>query len=59
MPVASKSAGKEKNMAKEVFVRTKPHMNVGTIGHDDHGKTTLSAAITSYCEKKYGDKVLK
>ena len=34
-------------------------MNVGTIGHVDHGKTTLSAAITSYCAKKYGDKVLK
>ena len=46
-------------MAKEKFVRTKPHMNVGTIGHVDHGKTTLSAAITSYCANKYGDKVLK
>ena len=46
-------------MAKEVFVRTKPHMNVGTIGHVDHGKTTLSAAITTYCGNKYGDKVLK
>ena len=46
-------------MAKEKFVRTKPHMNVGTIGHVDHGKTTLSAAITSHCAKKYGDKVLK
>ena len=46
-------------MAKEEFNRTKPHMNVGTIGHVDHGKTTLSAAITSYCAKKYGDKVLK
>ncbi len=46
-------------MAKEEFQRTKPHMNVGTIGHVDHGKTTLSAAITSYCAKKYGDKLLK
>ncbi len=46
-------------MAKEKFVRTKPHMNVGTIGHVDHGKTTLSAAITAYCAKKYGDKLLK
>ena len=46
-------------MAKEKFERTKPHMNVGTIGHVDHGKTTLSAAITAYCAKKYGDKVLK
>ena len=52
-------SGKEKNMAKEKFVRTKPHMNVGTIGHVDHGKTTLSAAITSYCANKYGDKALK
>ena len=52
-------SGKEKNMAKEKFVRTKPHMNVGTIGHVDHGKTTLSAAITTYCGNKYGDKVLK
>ena len=33
-------------MAKEAFVRTKPHVNVGTIGHVDHGKTTLTAAIT-------------
>ena len=46
-------------MAKEKFERTKPHMNVGTIGHVDHGKTTLSAAITMYCAKKYGDKALK
>ncbi len=46
-------------MAKEEFKRTKPHMNVGTIGHVDHGKTTLSAAITAYCAKKYGDKLLK
>ena len=46
-------------MAKEKFERTKPHMNVGTIGHVDHGKTTLSAANTMYCAKKYGDKALK
>ncbi|HOT62920.1 MAG TPA: elongation factor Tu, partial [Treponemataceae bacterium] len=46
-------------MAKEKFERTKPHMNVGTIGHVDHGKTTLSAAITVHCAKKYGDKALK
>ena len=46
-------------MAKEMFERTKPHMNVGTIGHVDHGKTTLSAAITMHCAKKYGDKALK
>ncbi len=35
-------------MAKEVFERTKPHVNVGTIGHIDHGKTTLTAALTGY-----------
>ncbi|MDR1107345.1 MAG: elongation factor Tu [Treponema sp.] len=46
-------------MAKDKFNRTKVHMNVGTIGHVDHGKTTLSAAITMYCAKKYGDKVMK
>ena len=34
-------------MAKENFVRTKPHLNIGTIGHVDHGKTTLTAAITT------------
>jgi len=36
-------------MAKEKYNRTKPHMNVGTIGHVDHGKTTLTSAITRYC----------
>jgi elongation factor Tu len=46
-------------MAKDKFNRTKMHMNVGTIGHVDHGKTTLSAAITMYCAKKFGDKVMK
>jgi elongation factor Tu len=46
-------------MAKDKFNRTKIHMNVGTIGHVDHGKTTLSAAITMYCNKKYGDKLMK
>src|SRR5262245_6514423 len=39
-------------MAKEKFVRTKPHVNIGTIGHIDHGKTTLTAAITKVLEKK-------
>jgi elongation factor Tu len=39
-------------MAKEKFVRTKPHVNVGTIGHVDHGKTTLTSAITKYLAKK-------
>lgn len=46
-------------MAKEKFERTKPHVNVGTIGHVDHGKTTLTAAITQYCNTKYGDKLMK
>ena len=41
-------------MAKAKFERTKPHVNVGTIGHVDHGKTTLTAAITSILAKKYG-----
>src|SRR5678810_532672 len=41
-------------MAKGKFERTKPHVNVGTIGHVDHGKTTLTAAITSVLSKKYG-----
>jgi elongation factor Tu len=36
-------------MSKQKFERTKPHMNVGTMGHIDHGKTTLTAAITKYC----------
>ena len=35
-------------MAKQKFERTKPHVNIGTIGHVDHGKTTLTAAITKY-----------
>ena len=39
-------------MAKEKFVRSKPHLNIGTIGHVDHGKTTLTAAITLYLSKK-------
>ncbi|MGD8730679.1 MAG: elongation factor Tu, partial [Anaerolineales bacterium] len=39
-------------MAKETFERTKPHMNVGTMGHIDHGKTTLTAAITKYSALK-------
>ena len=41
-------------MAKAKFERTKPHVNVGTIGHVDHGKTTLTAAITSILSKKFG-----
>ncbi len=41
-------------MAKEKFDRSKPHVNIGTIGHVDHGKTTLTAAITTVLSKKYG-----
>ena len=39
-------------MSKEKFDRSKPHLNVGTIGHVDHGKTTLTAAITTVLAKK-------
>ena len=39
-------------MAKEKFVRNKPHLNIGTIGHVDHGKTTLTAAITKVLAKR-------
>ena len=46
-------------MAKEKFERTKPHVNVGTIGHVDHGKTTLTAAITMVLNKKFGGEVRK
>ena len=41
-------------MAKEKFERTKPHVNVGTIGHVDHGKTTLTAAIATVLSAKFG-----
>ena len=41
-------------MAKEKFERTKPHLNVGTIGHVDHGKTTLTAALTKCMADKFG-----
>ena len=46
-------------MAKAKFERTKPHVNIGTIGHVDHGKTTLTAAITMYCAAKGNAKVMK
>ena len=41
-------------MAKQKFERTKPHINIGTIGHVDHGKTTLTAAITKTLHQRYG-----
>ena len=44
-------------MAKSKFERTKPHVNVGTIGHVDHGKTTQTAAMTMILSKKYGGEV--
>ncbi len=44
-------------MSKEKFERTKPHLNVGTIGHVDHGKTTLTAALTKVLAAKYGGEV--
>ena len=44
-------------MSKAKFERTKPHVNVGTIGHVDHGKTTLTAALTMVSAKKYGGEV--
>ena len=40
-------------MAKAKFERNKPHVNIGTIGHVDHGKTTLTAAITKVLHEKY------
>ncbi len=44
-------------MAKEKFLRDKPHINVGTVGHVDHGKTTLTAAITMVCSQQAGAKI--
>ncbi|PHS33173.1 MAG: elongation factor Tu, partial [Alkaliphilus sp.] len=41
-------------MAKERFERNKPHVNIGTIGHVDHGKTTLTAAISATLNKRFG-----
>jgi translation elongation factor EF-Tu-like GTPase len=44
-------------MSKEKFERTKPHVNVGTIGHVDHGKTTLTAAMTKVCAEARGGEI--
>ena len=41
-------------MSKSRYERVKPHVNVGTIGHVDHGKTTLTAALTTILSKRYG-----
>jgi elongation factor Tu len=45
-------------VSKEAFARTKPHVNVGTIGHVDHGKTTLTAALTKVCAETWGGQVV-
>ena len=45
-------------MAKEAFERSKPHVNVGTIGHVDHGKTTLTAALTRVCSEVWGGELV-
>ena len=45
-------------MLKEKFERTKPHVNIGTIGHVDHGKTTLTAALTRVMAELHGGDVL-
>ncbi len=45
-------------MSKETFERTKPHVNVGTIGHVDHGKTTLTAALTKVCAEEWGGELV-
>ena len=45
-------------MAKQKFERNKPHVNIGTIGHVDHGKTTLTAAITKYLAMKGGAEMM-
>ena len=46
-------------MSKEKFDRSLPHMNVGTIGHVDHGKTTLTSAITVVAAKHHGGEAMK
>merc|ERR1711941_37869 len=46
------------SMAKETFERSKPHVNVGTIGHVDHGKTTLTAALTRVCAEVWGGELV-
>jgi elongation factor Tu len=48
---------REATMSKAKFERTKPHVNVGTIGHVDHGKTTLTAALTKICAEEFGGEV--
>jgi DNA replication protein DnaC len=52
VPAISKGS----TMNKQEFVRTKPHLNIGTIGHVDHGKTTLTAAITKVLAERVGSR---
>ena len=60
IPSAAKNKFKKGgDMPKEKFIRTKPHVNVGTIGHVDHGKTTLTSAITYVLEKEKKAKFMK
>src|SRR6185369_10337840 len=56
-PIHGHCSLEKTEMAKAKFERTKPHVNVGTIGHVDHGKTTLTAAITSVLAAKFGGEV--
>ena len=53
-PGENHNQGRDKIVSREKFERTKPHINVGTIGHVDHGKTTLTAAICTVLSKTYG-----
>jgi elongation factor Tu len=57
MKINERTRASETAMAKGKFQRTKPHVNVGTIGHVDHGKTTLTAAMTLVLSKKFGGDV--
>src|SRR5262249_36676727 len=54
-PPSGADRNEEKPVAKAKFQRTKPHVNIGTIGHIDHGKTTLTAAITKVLHDKMPD----
>src|SRR5688572_32156985 len=55
MPTTNyRQSSEDTDMAKGVFQRKKPHVNVGTIGHIDHGKTTLTAALSARSAAKYG-----
>ena len=53
--ILARQRNRRRKMGKQKFERTKPHLNVGTIGHIDHGKTTLTAAITSVLAEKGGE----